>query len=52
MKKNETGLLSHTTYKKIFFSKCIKDLNVRQEPIRMLEDNTGSNLVSAVATYY
>ena len=42
MQKNKTGPLSYIIHKNKV--KMVKDLNVRQESIKILEENTSSNL--------
>ena len=50
MKKNEPGPLSYTIHKK---SKWMKDLNIRQESIKILEEKAGKILFDlAAATSY
>ena len=44
MQKNETGLLFNPIHK--VNSKCIKDLKVSHETIKLLEDNIGKHLLN------
>ena len=48
MKKDEIGPLSHTTYRSQ--QKWIKDLYVRLETIKLLEENIGKNFLTLVLT--
>ena len=48
MQKNETGPLSYTTHKNKF--KMDKDLNVRQEITKILEEKPGNNLFDLICS--